>query len=532
MNGFNTNKIVGKENLYGKTKHSDRVAVCILSLYMLFLWTAYMFQNTEEVDIICVGAILFSFIFFLLLSKKIIKIVSGINITRKRELSREQKIMTFVSVTLASIIVLGIWFVAYFPGAFSSDSFNQYIQVINGKYNDWHPVLHTLISFTIPLKISNNIWIIVVFQIIAFSLVMGYSGMVLNKYLSGMTTFACVGYILLNPQTGAILMYPWKDVSFAIWGCLAMTLSADIFLSNKKQERQGVVLIFMGIILAVLTIVRHNGILFSIPLLFALLFCVGKRQRMQLVLIFLGVLFLVKVPLYNILDVESPKSRVVETMGLPLTVIGNVAKEAPEKMDEETASFVYSLASSEKWKEEYICGNYNSIKWKVDNAEVIEKTGRKKILEIMFHCFKKAPSESFRALFSLTDIVYAVDGEIKGNIEPCIIQNELGITYSGNRFLADRISNCRLILNGCILKYINYIGVSIFIIVCTILGKMEWDSSWALKRILLCLPILAYDFGTMLLLSGPDLRFFYISYLVCPIVIIIMFHEKGAESNV
>jgi hypothetical protein len=41
------------------------------------------------------------------------------------------------------------------------------------------------------------------------------------------------------------------------------------------------------------------------------------------------------------------------------------------------------------------------------------------------------------------------------------------------------------------------------------------------RRLLMCLPILAYDFGTMLLLTWADARFFFITYPVCPVVVLI-----------
>ena len=53
-----------------------------------------------------------------------------------------------------SFFVLFIYYAAYFPGAFPTDSIAQYQQVITGKYSDWHPVLHTLFSFWLPLKIT------------------------------------------------------------------------------------------------------------------------------------------------------------------------------------------------------------------------------------------------------------------------------------------------------------------------------------------------------------------------------------------
>ena len=48
--------------------------------------------------------------------------------------------------------------------------------------------------------------------------------------------------------------------------------------------------------------------------------------------------------------------------------------------------------------------------------------------------------------------------------------------------------------------------------VLAILGNMQWGSWKCWKKKLLCIPILIYDFGTMLLLTGDDSRFFFITF--------------------
>ena len=74
-------------------------------------------------------------------------------------------------------------------------------------------------------------------------------------------------------------------------------------------------------------------------------------------------LITVKGPVYRILNVEEPDSRISESVGLPLTVIGNVMKENPVAMDEEMLDFAYSIAPYELWQKQYVCGNFNAIKF-------------------------------------------------------------------------------------------------------------------------------------------------------------------------
>ena len=65
-----------------------------------------------------------------------------------------------------------------------------------------------------------------------------------------------------------------------------------------------------------------------------------------------------------------------------------------------------------------------------------------------------------------------------------------------------------------------------------IVGKSNFKSFEDWKRIFICLPIFAYDFGTMLLLSWDnDSRYFYITFLVVPLVAVIMLRETKTDNN-
>jgi hypothetical protein len=55
---------------------------------------------------------------------------------------------------------------------------------------------------------------------------------------------------------------------------------------------------------------------------------------------------------------------------------------------------------------------------------------------------------------------------------------------------------------------------------------VEW------KRLFLCLPVFVYNFGTMLLLSSIDYRFFYETFLLCPLVILIMLKDNRLDGAI
>ena len=441
--------------------------------------------------------------------------------------NKKGRLIVFSISCFCSLSLILPWFIAYYPGAFSPDSIYQYSQAVSGVYDDWHPYWHTLIFFTLPLKITGQTASIVLLQIIYFAIGLGYLGLVIYKIAGLKFAIISLLYILLNPYTSHILLYPWKDVGFAIAGLVSLTMAIDYYFFREEWTGKWWRFIFWGLVMANATLFRHNAILFILPLILALLFHMQKRQWLQLFISFLMVVFLVKVPLLHILNVGEAQRRVVEIVGLPMTIIGNVVKETPEALDEEMSEFVYSIASQEQWEEKYQTGDFNSIKWQVDLTP-INDAGIWKVLKIVAKCFIRSPCESLMAFFSLTDMVYGLEGDVEGDVGWSIVENIYGITYTGNKELSEGLDSYSILFTNSIWRYFKHIGSALLFMLGAILAKIEFNRWEDWKRFFLTVPILVYDFGTMLLLSGADSRFFYITFLVCPVIMIYAFYSKGA----
>ena len=56
-----------------------------------------------------------------------------------------------------TFIVMGIYYLAYYPGGLLTDTFNQWYQVEKGYYVDWHPAIHTLLFLKLPSMIINSL---------------------------------------------------------------------------------------------------------------------------------------------------------------------------------------------------------------------------------------------------------------------------------------------------------------------------------------------------------------------------------------
>lgn len=436
-------------------------------------------------------------------------------------------LLSFVSAFLA----LFFWYLAYYPGSFSADAIVQYSQAVNGNYNDAHPVLQTLFTYTLPLKITGRTDSIIMFQIFEYSCVLSYMSYTLSRYVSKKYAIFSLLYILLNPVTGNILMNPWEDVTFAMSVVLLMVFGFQIYITDGKWLEQKGKICFFIIVLTAATLFKHNAALFTIPYLIGVLMYISNKELyLKLIMYFVILLMIIRDPVYYTLNVTEPEQRQVEMLGLPMTMLGNVAKESPESFDQTTGEFIFSVASNEDWKNWYFCGSFNSIKWQENtNLNAIEEAGAAEILSMAIKMLFRAPVASLKGFFTLTDIVYALDGYSDWGITQGIAENVYGIEAHEIVGKNELVTYSDILLNS-ILKYIfQYIGVINFVILISILGKCKFRDRNDRRKCLLCLPIMIYNFGTMFLLSGNDFRFFYLNFPIFPILLSILYGKKKEE---
>lgn len=507
----------------------------VLDGYIFLIWAIYFYKLSvafSESGLIRnaiweIGTVIF--IFICLGIHKILKSLQKLNVQKCTTLSKKERVKSFCIFSGICFLILLIWYIAYYPGGFSVDNLEQYSQAMNGNYNDWHPVWHTLLFFTLPVKLSGLSAAIVFLQIVYFSLILGYMAETLHELISLRFAVIAVAYIILNPYTGKIAMYPWKDMAFGMASLWAMTFVVRIYyMGGQWSDKKGRV-ILMGIVLASATLFRHNAILFTIFLIFGLFFFLKRKQWLKLMITFFVVIVCIKGPIYSAISVIAPNQRLVETVGLPLTILGNVVKETPEALDEEMQEFAYTICPQSVWEEKYVCGNFNSIKWNMINLSVIEEKNLFDIAKLTLKCFKNSPKASLKAFVSLTDMVYGIGGEVKGDIEVIVDPNDKGIVYKGNSCISFILQCYKGLWNHTILKFFGYIGMSMLLMSIFISARSNLKKRNDWKRLALCIPIFTYNFGTMLLLTGWDSRFFYVSFLICPLVIAIMIGERKEE---
>ncbi len=469
----------------------------------------------------------------ILVCPKIMQFLSNLNIHQTELKVKRAVYLKLIKMALYAIplVFFLLYYFAYYPGSFSADSLEQYGQAIANRYNDWHPVIQTLFTFKLPLMLTGG-WIgsIVLFQICCLSATLGYTFNVILKY----TNIRCAGvsmlFVLMNPQTGYMAMYPWKDVSFAMGALLLLTYALQIYMSKGQwiASWRNTTLLIVATVLT--TLFRHNGILFTAPLLFAILFFVSKKRA---IFVCVGVLVLlvgVKVPLYAVLDVEKPEKRQIETLGFPMNIIGAAVTYAPDTLDEETKEFAYKIAPREVWEEKYRYGNYNYVKWdERTNNDVIEEYGAKKVISMMLGCFQNSKKVSITALVKMTEASYTVTDYYAPFITAGIGENDYGIVQGGNDKLKEVLTDYGSFMVNHFRQVFLTLGIAHFLLILSVLCKCKLNKLEGWKKIFFVIPIFCYNYGTTLLLTGTDdvARFMYYTFLLMPTMLVLIYLKNG-----
>lgn len=330
--------------------------------------------------------------------------------------------------------------------------------------------------------------------------------------------------ILMNPAIQHLSAYPIKDFSFAGMALVLTTFVFRIVMSRGDWLKKPVNIIFFVIAFTLTSLFRHNAILFTIPLIILLICFLKKKTGLLLAIVCIMSFLIVKYPIRLALDIGQPGSRHTETMGLPLTIMGNAFVETPELLDEDVKSFLNSIAPQSAWNSLYKCGSFNNLKFNyVIDTTIVEKTSVSDILRLTMKCVKESPTASIRGLLTTEEMVYGISGPDYSWQNFDIAWNDYGIEYAGNNTVRSIVELWSYVMSSAVTRYLfNYLGVWNLICIALFLYLFDAKDRNKLKISFLCfLPILIHNGGTSLLLTGFDYRFFIVTYTVVPVMAVL-----------
>jgi hypothetical protein len=254
------------------------------------------------------------------------------------------------------------------------------------------------------------------------------------------------------------------------------------------------------------------------------------------------VIFGVRGPLYALARVTRDENQgYVEAIGLPMTILSSVYRTEPEALAPEAGALMRAIATEEEWAAYFVFGNYNSIKWVVNANETVRHFPLSFLLRMTWQAVRAAPSTSLRAALSLTQYVwdpnvwdYSVDFMRTGDYAepgPRTIAEE---AMAANPERIERFANANNTFRDAMRlltpsRMLQSVGISMLAL--ALAGAYSLRRRRGLKALLLAVPSMAYNIGTMLMLCGGDYRFFQFNAVITiPLVLVCLAREEEAHA--
>ena len=430
------------------------------------------------------------------------------------------------------IIIFGFsifWWLAYYPGDFNLDAYGQWDQAHGiAPFSDWHPLTSTLwIKAIIFFYDSMPFYIFI--QIILFSTVCSCLLHVLQKYtLSAKGCLVLAFYIGFNPAIGLNTIAVTKDAQFTIIAILYFVCLLKIYYSEGNAIKKYSFIICFSIVSAFLVLLRHNGLLLVLPAYIFLFLLYRPYIRWIMISLICSILivFLIKMPISQKLHVSPHDNPLGEAVGIPMGIMANAFVHEPDKLPDDVQSFMLSIATEEEWQKHYITGEWDSCKWVFGGIGLLQNESPAKILSLTYKTIITCPQYSYESFRMNTRIVW--NPLITDNSwvpETFVSTNDYGISNHPIPFFANI---ARLIISfsllpciSCLFWNTGFVLALLFLFIC--LYRRISD----IRLVLLFLPFVCLWLGTMLLLSGPNYRYFYSSAIIgFPLISIVSFSQK------
>jgi len=509
--------------------------ICNLFLSAYITFVVYIVNSSIFINlvltfqVICKSIFLFLIIFHLILflcrKSKSLKILIDDN---PKKLNRK----TWLFYSIFCLLVLLIPFSIYFPGFTSFDTYVQWTQVQQFQFDNWHPVIHTWMIWLIT-RICNHYAFVIFCQILLFSYAVGYLIANLEIWVSSKKITHLFGiFIIFNPFTQGLVLYMWKDIFFTILLIFITIHLISIYLSDGKWLMKWRNIIIFSLCTGLATLIRHNGMFFTFPMLALLLFFYLKGNwKVSFIIVLIGTLIvLIRGPLYSALKVSYPDNVYTESVGIPMTIMGDVLVKNPQALSSETRNFLHAIATDDEWQRRYVPGDFNSIKGPLHVADYIFEVSVKDFFLMTFNTLKSDPRNSFLAVTKITASVWGIFGdfntiELFSNRESLLEEtNPVRKILKNSLFILDNVFVSIPLLGGLFTK----IGLQMLLLLLAGILSIYRNGS---KTFLLILPSIMYNLGTMLLLcTDRDIRFFHFN-VVITLPFILFYYLNPVKNN-
>lgn len=318
---------------------------------------------------------------------------------------QHMKIKWFILAVLLMLLCWIPYFLRFFPGILTNDSYRVLNNTNLNILNDNHTFGYTFffgILWKFGMFICNDMTLATalytIIQMFLMSLIYNFS--IKYFYDKGLNKIYCIFlYILFafNPLHAYYSITIWRDILFSGALLLLVISLFEIVNSNFKLKIRYIIL-FVISVLAVMFF-RNNGIyvyLFILPFLFIL----TKNNKLfmrSMYIMLLIMYFVIKGPIYNVVGVE--KGKTTEAFSIPLQQISRVIS-LNRRIDKDTLKELNEFLDTKSAKTAYVPYISDSIK-AITNNENLSENGME-FINAWLKLFIKYPGDYLDAYLSQT----------------------------------------------------------------------------------------------------------------------------------
>ena len=253
-----------------------------------------------------------------------------------------------------TILPLLVWWTGWFPAIMSSDSVDQWNQVLTFDFQNTHPITHTAYLWAVSL-VWESPGAIALVQVILTAVLLAVVARRLSQL--GIRSWMAVGIvwiIAVLPMTGAMTIAIWKDVPFTLAMGWAFT---ELLLLAKGRRRFWATWhgpVRLGAALGVMWALRANGKLTVVVFILVLGIVFAKHWRpfLALVATVIGIGIVVPFALVALLPVTSQP---IEPAQVFMPQVGSVVVHDPQALSSEDISLIVAVAPLDVWVDRYDC---------------------------------------------------------------------------------------------------------------------------------------------------------------------------------
>ena len=280
-------------------------------------------------------------------------------------------------VILGALILMLCWspyFLTFFPGNLSADSYSSISQVTGGEMlNNHHPVMFTvLVGICIKIGslfggLESGIAIFSLLQMGILALTLSYCLEWMREKRIQLAIRVCSFLFFgFSPLIGMYSITMWKDILFSCWVLLLVMILYDIVSKGSPSCIMGRSVLLKILLLCILIAFNRNNGIYIVTSVLLVLLIYGRTMWKKLIPVFGGVIaviVLIQGPGYNAMHIL--KGSFAEAVGVPLQQIAYTVKNDGE-VTEEQKQFLEQIMPLDEMKEAYDPTSSNGVKFHDD----------------------------------------------------------------------------------------------------------------------------------------------------------------------